>query len=262
MPNLLRYPLNIDQAGRAGLHKVPYMTFRAFTPKYEGDGTKIIGKLSDQTVVLHMPLSHAITDTMSYQTHMGGLTQAMMDKTIRGTQSVLSGEAGEMTREEIGAALERNADAAGRIAEEMLPIQRRMRRRQQQNILNPREYVLFKEMAQRTFSLSFTFIPHSEEEAEIVPQIIKYFRYHSYPSLSENGIDFNFPEQFQIQIIGTGVSKNIIQIPKVACTAITTTYNPSSMSYFKNSKHPVQTELSLTFQELEPITDEFIKEGY
>jgi hypothetical protein len=70
---------------------------------------------------------------------------------------------------------------------------------------------------------------------------------------------FNFPDAFQIEIKNMD---GLPKLPEVFLESASVTYNPNSMSYFKQGNRPVEINLSLEFKELQPITRENVDEGY
>jgi hypothetical protein len=265
-----RYPEEVGSLPPSGGTLVtPYVHFRPFIPRYEGNN-KIISTYGEDDVILHMPLGYTVSDAMSYDTHLGGLTQVMINAGVSSMDAVSGLDS--MTQEEFGNALTASGDVVQTLGDELLPmtignsiiesLNKQARRRGAQRGLNPREYIMFREMPHRMFMMNFTFLPKSKGEADVIPEIIRFFRYHSYPGLSADKMSYDFPHQFIINIKTTGTENNIIKIPKVACVSVSTTYNPISMSYFKDTKFPIHTNISLTFQELEPITTDAVRRGF
>ena len=102
-------------------------------------------------------------------------------------------------------------------------------------------------------------IPCSARESDEVIAIIKYFRTRMYPTLAANDLMYNFPEVFTIGF------HDIDGIPKIAESALanaSTNYNPNSMSYFKRGNRPVEITMTLSFQELMPLSAKNIKDGF
>lgn len=268
---IYRYPSEIGSPPSRGNLITPFLHFRPFIPKYVGNN-KIVSEYGRDDVILHMPLGYTVSDSMTYDTHFGGLTQAMIAAGVAGSEDIANFDPSSINRESLASSLEGSSAAVQTLGDELLPytignsiiesLNKQARRRGAQRGLNPREYIMFREMPQRSFSMNFNFMPKSKEEADVVPEIIRFFRYHSYPGISADKMSYDFPHQFIIDIIETRSNKNIIRIPKVACTSITTTYNPSSLSYFKDAKFPVYTTLALVFQELEPITTDAVRRGF
>lgn len=208
------------------------------------------GPAAARSVSLYFPTGHNISDSLGYDSQEEGVAGALIDKFI----SNQSG-AQEITREDVGDIL---TGSGTRAASAVVPggaVFSRNRGR----VANPREFMMFKAPSIREFSFSFTFIPQSEKEAESLPNIIRFFRQAAYPI--ETSTEYIFPDTFVISYRGVGGGR-IIKIPEVACTSINVTYNPNSISFFRDNGMPVQTTLELSFTELKPISRQLVDEGF
>ena len=138
-------------------------------------------------------------------------------------------------------------------------------------VVNPRAEQLFNGLDMRTFSFNFTFIPRNEKEAESMQKIIKAFRFHAHPELSNNGAFFNFPSEFDIKFKSYDFSRpdepaiDNPTLPKIArcfIDKITTNYTPDDVYHaFKNGVPPKIT-LALSFKEAEVITRNHVERGF
>lgn len=127
-----------------------------------------------------------------------------------------------------------------------------------QAAINPREFLLFKAPSMRAFSLSFRFIPESPTEAQTVEDIIKWFRVGMYPEITGAGFAYVFPDAFQLTFKNV---EGIPNLPEMFLESATTTYNPNSMSYYKQGNRPVEVTLSLNFKELQPLNRQLVENG-
>jgi hypothetical protein len=138
---------------------------------------------------------------------------------------------------------------------------------QQGYAINPQMQMIYRGMDFRQFQLSFLFTPASSQEAGTVNQIITTFKYHFSPSLltASNAIDGMFfvpPAIFNLQFMFNN-SENLY-LPKYGdCVLrdIDVNYAPSGFAAH-NDGAPVQTQLTLTFQEIEIVTKEKLATGY
>jgi hypothetical protein len=128
-----------------------------------------------------------------------------------------------------------------------------------QRVMNPREFMLFRAPTIRQFGYNFTFIPKSYGEAASIPSIIRFFRQAAYPSLHSGGIDYVFPDAFSVKY---GNTSSMIKIPEVVCVAVNVTYNPNSVSFYRLDNMPVEITMQLSFQELKPIDQSLVAQGY
>lgn len=269
----LRFPSNADTDNR------PFMLFSTHRAQYNNDASKIDAVKTGDSVALYFPQNFNIADSLQYQTESTGLIGAATEAirsgrgsdigvndvsevaragiTNKQSATVLAGLAGgaigAIGGKSFGALLAGGTagTAVGNVAAEFS--------KTEQVALNPREFMLFKSPGIRTFSFSFNFIPSNRNEADDVPEIIKFFRRASYPELHTLNAVYNFPEAFNITVKN---SSRVIKIPEVFCTGVNVTYNPTSMSYLEVDNMPVEISLGLTFQELQPIHREFVEKGY
>lgn len=266
----LRFPSNALGGGK------PFILFSTHKAQYNNVGTKIDSVPTSNSVALYFPTNYNVADTLSYNTESTGLIGAAVAAgfgsevtgddiqemakaglTNRAGAGIFAGlSAGALSSLGLGAVgglLSGGAvgAAVGNVAAE--------KSKEFQVALNPREFMLFKSPEIRQFSFNFTFIPSNEQEVNDIPQIIKFFRRASYPELHSANAVYNFPEAFNINL---GKSESLIKIPEVFCTAVNTTYNPSSMSYFRLNNMPVEINMQVSFRELQPINRKFVDQGY
>lgn len=128
---------------------------------------------------------------------------------------------------------------------------------------NPQLLVLFRGIDFRSFQFDFFFSPRSQEEAESVRNIIQAFRFHSHPELNTaGGIFYGAPATFDIQFMHNGSLNNKIQqVATCVLTGYDVDYAPYGWSTY-NDGMPVQTRLTLRFQETEILDKTKILQGY
>lgn len=166
---------------------------------------------------------------------------------------------------------------------------------------NPQLQLLFKGVGLRTFQFEFTFTPTSSKEAQMVEKIINAFQFYSSPALLGQSQQFLQPPQvFDINFAftgGSGISGAVSSFFKNIGTNILTSqvggalfgssqidakssqakifkiYHPCvlkdiSIDYAPNGwaayadGQPVQSRMTLTFQETDIVTKENIRPGY
>ena len=261
----LRYPDNVDN------RETPYVLFQTKRAQYTGRGDQTLLKVDNEygAVAIYMPQNISVADSQRYETTSTGVVGALYDVAGRGgnvtlediraaglaNPDVVAGAIGAGVGAATGGAgsavvgAVTSASAVGGIAAEA--------QKDIQQTLNPREFMLFKAPTIRTFSFEFTFCPKTVNEADSVPTIIKYFRQASYPVSS--GFTYNFPPAFVVKFAN---SDNMIKLPQVVCTSVTTSYNPNAQSYFTRNNFPVEVTLQLSFQELQPIDSQLVEQGF
>jgi len=266
----LRYPLNHDAGDK------PFILFTSHRAKYttafksDSGAVKEIHKNDSGSCAMYMPQGFQVSDTMRYESAAGGLAGGVIENVINensdyslddvvnvastGVASATTALAGLIGNAVGGPA---GAFAAGTGGASVGTALEAIRSKKMQNTLNPQEFMLFRAPGMRAFSFTFSMIPSSQTEAEQVTKIIKFFRTKMYPTLDAKALMYNFPEVFNVSF------HNVQGIPKIAEAALTnasTTFNPNSMSYFKRSQTPVEIGLTLSFQELMPLSQKNIIE--
>lgn len=129
--------------------------------------------------------------------------------------------------------------------------------------INPQLLVLFRAIGFRTFQYDFYFTPKNATEAQSVRKIIRAFRFHSHPELSAGyGVFYITPSTFDIEFIHKGAeNKNIHKVKTCALLKYDVDYAPAGWATYTDGM-PVQTRLSLQFQETQIVTKEDIEKGY
>jgi hypothetical protein len=133
--------------------------------------------------------------------------------------------------------------------------------------INPQLQMIYRGLDFRQFQLSFTFTPASKQEADDTNKIIASFKYHFSPDLvkianATNGMFFIPPSIFNVQFM-FGPKENLY-LPRYGdCVLkdIDVNYAPNGFAAH-NDGSPIQTQLTLTFQEIEIVTKEKIRTGY
>ena len=134
----------------------------------------------------------------------------------------------------------------------------------------PRMELAFKGIGKRNFSYEFKMIPKSREEADTVREIVKTFRANMLPEFLK-GTDrsarfFKMPNTFDISYMYNGGQNQYLHlISTCVCKSVTATYGGDRYKTFDANDEgapPVETNISLQFEELEIITKERVMEGY
>jgi hypothetical protein len=132
-------------------------------------------------------------------------------------------------------------------------------------VFNPQKQVLFQGIEFRNFTMSFTFVPYSAAEAEQVKKIIEKFRMYAAPrqnrSLGEN-MFWVPPAQFDIKFkFGGQENPNLPKLKKCVIKSIDVNYAPNGWTTHTDGS-PVQTNLTLEFQETALVGRDDISQGY
>lgn len=128
--------------------------------------------------------------------------------------------------------------------------------------VNPQLEVLFKGLDMRTFQFDFMFAPYDEQEAQNVLEIIKTFKFHMAPEISDGmmGRYFIPPSEFDIDFLYDGqINRNVHQVGTCVLKDVAVDYAPNGWSTFGNGM-PTHIKLSLQFMETEIVTKQRIEQ--
>lgn len=136
---------------------------------------------------------------------------------------------------------------------------------------NPKKELMFKDVAFRNWSFTYTMYPRNKDEARNILNIVHRFKYHMHPEIKEGSGDFLYiyPSEFDIQFMA-GNQRNAA-LPTIATCVLTSmdvTYSPGTDQYtvlndatFQGM--PVGISLTVTFRELTTLDKRAIdKCGY
>jgi hypothetical protein len=133
--------------------------------------------------------------------------------------------------------------------------------------LNPQLQVIFQGVGFREHQFDFTLTPHSKQEAEEIKKIVKAFKFAAAPEIPTNaifgkGIYFKVPDRFNVKFLYNGQENtNVHRITECVLKNVSVDYAPMGWSTFDDG-NPVQTRLTLQFQETEIVDKTRINQGY
>ena len=104
-------------------------------------------------------------------------------------------------------------------------------------------------------------MPKSSDEAKQIQEIVQTFRLNMAPSIeSGSSLRMRVPSLFSVQF-RPNKTNALPKIGKSICTACNVTYGGARAQFF-NDGQPVETSLSLTFQEIDLPTRERVEAGF
>jgi hypothetical protein len=133
-------------------------------------------------------------------------------------------------------------------------------------ILNPNMELLFQGPQLRPFTFDFRLSPRNNAEAKTVKKIIRYFKQNMSVKTTADGIFLKAPNIFKIKYYNGDKNEHtsLNKIKECALTSCSVNYTPDSQYMtFKDpdSGYPMTAyNISLQFQELEPITESDYKD--
>ena len=133
--------------------------------------------------------------------------------------------------------------------------------------INPRKELVYNSPELRTFEFSYEFYPRNLKESQMVEAIIKMFRFHSAPALSDSGNFLVPPSIFTIKFYKRDTNTVVenpflLKMRDCALTEVNVDYTPNGNFSAFGSGAPVATTMSLTFKELDINVKDDILEGY
>jgi len=135
-------------------------------------------------------------------------------------------------------------------------------------IITPRTEMMFRGIGRREFSFTFTFIPKDHIESEIVHKIVEQFKLGMTPEFTNAGStrELSIPDVFSIQYMHINGPNNYLnKIGKCYLKGLDVTYGGDKfVTYNADAKGapPQKTALTLSFQELEIMDRNNIKDGF
>lgn len=120
---------------------------------------------------------------------------------------------------------------------------------------NPYRAVMFRGVDFRSFSFTFTLVPFSEEDCELINKIIEKFRSHSYPEYSGAKMFFDYPDECQITYLWeTTANKWLNNFKRAVCTGIEVDFAPNGQWSSLRNGFPNMIRLTTKWSEVEIIT--------
>ena len=121
-------------------------------------------------------------------------------------------------------------------------------------ILNPNAELLFQGPVLRDFGFKFLMIARSEDEAEEIRKIIKFFKVGAAPVFSDGPALLGTPNVFQLEYkAGKRNLDTVNKFNEMALRTITVDYAPDGFWSAYQDSHPVAVVMSLQFSELRPL---------
>ena len=117
----------------------------------------------------------------------------------------------------------------------------------------------------RNFNFTYTLRPLSAKDQINIVKIVDFFKIASAPSQISNGLFriYELPYVFKISFYSKdGELKDVNKIAHCACTSVAVSYGGDRFQTFSGTNSPVETNITLTFKEIELITRAEMEVGY
>jgi hypothetical protein len=141
-------------------------------------------------------------------------------------------------------------------------------------IITPRIELMFEGIGRRSFEFTFIMIPKSASEAQLIRQIVNAFKENMIPDVateefggSANVREVNIPNVFDIKYMYRGQeNQHLNKISTSFLTNMNVQYGGDRYTAFEpdatGSPPPQRTTLTLTFQEIDLVYRDKVKEGF
>ena len=215
---------------------------------------------------LYMPPSVNVSYNMDYNEGEIGMMGEALYGLFKDYQAGASFE--EMANKASGAAGTGLEKMGVGMIDKILPGAKDLYAIDQGAIITPRTEMMFRGTGRRSFSFSFTFIPKSAEETQIVHKIIKEFKIGMSPTFKTSGStrEMTIPDVFSIQYMHINGPNNYInKIGKCYLKTMDVAYGGDKFVTYNADKEgapPQKTTISLSFQELEIMDRTLVEAGY
>ena len=121
-------------------------------------------------------------------------------------------------------------------------------------VANPNMELLFKGPALRSFTFSWKMSPRDEKESIVIAKIIRMFKQSMAPQKTEAGLFLKAPNIYKLQFNqGTDRHKFLPRMKECALNNCAVNYTPDGSYMTYDNTAMVAVEMSLSFQEMEPI---------
>jgi hypothetical protein len=128
---------------------------------------------------------------------------------------------------------------------------------------NPFREQVFQNVQTRTFNFDYKFLPRSERERETVQLILRMFRFHMHPELSDGGLFYIYPSEFDIVYYYKGKANPYVnKISTCVLQSMNVDYGGQGQFGSFADGSPTEINLRLNFVELEVLTKERVNVGY
>jgi len=129
--------------------------------------------------------------------------------------------------------------------------------------MNPFREQVFQNVQTRTFNFEYKFLPRDAAESKAVQNIIKMFKFHMHPELSEGTLFYIYPSEFNIvYYFKSSANPYVHKISTCVLQSMNVDYGgPGQFTSFADGS-PAEINMRLQFVELEVLTKERINDGY
>ena len=210
------------------------------------------------SVILPVPTS--VQDGNQTSSGQGTMTPADMAK-ANVVKSLLGSEGGKEAAAQIGTGVEQIQTDGEEVSKglksfftEQLTGTTDLLARTTGAVANPNMELLFKGPALRSFTFSWKMSPRDQKESIVIAKIIRMFKQSMAPQKTEAGLFLKAPNIYKLQFNqGTDRHKFLPRMKECALNNCAVNYTPDGGYITYENAAMVALEMSLSFQEMEPI---------
>lgn len=218
---------------------------------------------SQEKVYISLPIPPGISigDGMSYSSVNLGIIGTIMAETMTqmGKQTSVSGVIGAGVGGMVGSVINKagqlNAAAAASILSRKFGYETVADAVDfsQRQVIAPNTNTTFQNSNIRSYAFSFKLVSRSKKEADAIKSIVNGFRRNMYPEGKD--VVLSYPPVWKIKFYDKSGAQNkfLPQIHSSYLTSLTTSYNAST-NIFHEDGSPVETDVSISFQETRALT--------
>jgi hypothetical protein len=130
-------------------------------------------------------------------------------------------------------------------------------------VINPNLELLFSAPTLRPFNFTFKLASRSETESKTIRSIIRFFKQGMSPQRSQSNLFLRAPHTFQIQYLHKNEEHKFLnKFKECALQSFNVSYTPEGQYATFNDGAMVSYQITMQFQELEPIfNDDYTNDG-
>jgi len=221
-----------------------------------------VEKIKNSIGSITLPIPGSISDRNSVDwgpDNMGNLQSAFGAKAMQ----ILTGSDAKGSDDEVKSQIDAAVGGDQKLLEAIIAVKAtesainasNIMARQYGAILNPNLELLFNSPSLRDFTFQFRMTPRDPDEAKVVKTIISYFKQAMAPQRSSSVILLKTPYVFGIQYLTNDTDHPYLnKFKECALTQCSVNYTPdNTYSVYEGEPSMTAYEMTLTFQELEPI---------
>ena len=235
--------------------------------------SKLPTKRLEKSIALYMPPNVQVTYAANYAEQEIGAIAMMgsdaIDAVVSGggdtstmVRGVLDALTGDNLKEGVNTMINKSLDAVAPGAEALLNIAKG-------SVTTPRMELMFEGVGRRDFTYTFAFIPKSKQEALIVEDIIKHFKFYMMPAYSNPTTkrEMDIPGTFDIQYMYRGSENSFInKISTCFLKNVQVQYGADRYTAYEEipgrGSPPQKSSITLNFSEIEVLSQDHIAEGF